>query len=327
MVYTHSLFIIRLKMMYSDCDRVEGEKYGEEGVESCPFTEAKVKTEKIKKSNSTHTVKDDARDDTSLYTTMDELQTELKNRSIFGKTFDKFCTWPYGKLRDLTKGEYDVLALKESVSQYGNKYTMLLYSKKVNISTLRHQFWTNTKIEEIVHSTLPYENKRLVMKNNIICLEEGPVARLNITGKFQKKGLNHPVVCCQFTLSRLLLESIASKQLVEEEGKKKTTSVEVSDDGSDLKEKTMQSTGGKVTRETVTTDFAMYDWACNLKYKDLPWYIKKDNRHKRTRVLGVRFVEHKGTARKVVLTEDGSIFRLRSPKLETYVRAGSMLPF
>jgi hypothetical protein len=312
-------------MMYSQCDKVEGEKYSEEGMESCFFTEAKVKQEKTK-SKSTHTVNDDARDDTSLYTTMDELQTELKNRSFFGKTFDKFCTWPYGKLTHLAKGEYDVLALKESVSQYGNKYTMLLYSKKVNVSTLRHQFWTNTKIDDILHSTLPYENKRLVMKNNIISLEEGPVARLNITGKFQKKGLNYPVVCCAFTLSRLLLESIASKQLVEE-GKKRTSSLEVSDDGSDLQEKTMQSTGGKVAGETVTNGFAMYDWACNIKYKDLPCYIKKDNRHKLTRVLGVRFVEHKGTARKVVLTEDGSIFRLRAPKLERFVRAGSILPF
>ena len=148
-------------MMYSDCDRVEGEKCGEEGVESCFFTEAKVKPEKIKKSNSTHTVNDDARDETSFFTTLDELQTELKNRSIFGKTFDNFSTLAYGKLQYLVKGEYDVLALKESVSQYGKKHTMLLYSKKINVSTLRRQFWTNTKIDHILNSTLPYENKRL----------------------------------------------------------------------------------------------------------------------------------------------------------------------
>jgi len=307
-------------MMYSDCDRVEGEKCGEEGVESCFFTEAKVKPEKIKKSNSTHTVNDDARDETSFFTTLDELQTELKNRSIFGKTFDNFSTLAYGKLQYLVKGEYDVLALKESVSQYGKKHTMLLYSKKINVSTLRRQFWTNTKIDHILNSTLPYENKRLLMKNKIICLDEGPVARLTITGIHKMRGFPHPVVYCEFALSSQLLAKVASREPVQEMG----TCIMETTEQPDV-DKKMQATWGKVNLRPGMN--AMNDWSHTVKYEDVPWYLKKDHdddthHHK---VIDVKCIQHKGKMRKVVLTSYGNIFRFRSAKLEKYVRPGFQL--
>ena len=308
-------------MMYSDCDRVEGEKCGEEGVESCFFTEAKVKPEKIKKSNSTHTVNDDARDETSFFTSMDVmLQTELKNRSIFGKTFDKFCTWPYGKLRNLAKGEYDVLALKESVSQYGNKYTMLLYSKKVNISTLRHQFWTNTKIDHVLNSTLPYEKKRLLMKNKIICLDEGSVAILTITGINRMQGVPHPVVYCEFALSSQLLAKVASREPVQE----MVNCIMETTEEQDV-DKKMQATRGEVSVRLGMN--AMKDWSHTVKYEDLPWYLKKDHKDDTNyyKVIETKCIQHKGKMRKVVLTSNGNIFRFRSAKLEKYVRPGFLL--
>jgi hypothetical protein len=298
--------------MNTHCKKVEGDKYNERVGICCPTKDKKVKPD-ITKTKSRHTVKE-ARDDN--LTALDEMRMELKCESPFIERYIQFGRNTHCKLRYLANGVYDVMAMQETLTRYGKKFSMILQSP----GTL--QFLSNTKIEYRMQHCLPKEKMKLVMEKNIIFLDEGPVARLTITGKHQKKGFPHPEVYCEFCLSSQLLAKVASRESVEEMGTC-ITDITVQPDV----DKKMQATRGNVNVRPGMN--AINDWIHTVKYEDVPWYFKKDNEDDmcKYKVIDAKWIQHKGKMRKVVITSDGNIFRFRSPKLEKYARPGFELHY
>ena len=296
--------------MDTHSEKVECEKYHEREGMWFPNKDKNVKPD-MTKTKSIHTV-NEARDDN--LTALDELRMELKCESPFSKRYIQFSRNPCCKLRNLANGVYDVMAMKEMVTRYGKTFSMILHT----IRTL--QYLSNTKIEYRMQHCLPSEKMKHVMEKNIIFLDEGPVARLTITGKHKKKGFPHTVVHCEFSLSSQLLAKVASRESVEEMG---ITDITEEPDV----DKKMQATRGKVNVQPGMN--AINDWIHPVKYEDVPWYLKKDNEDDMCKyiVIDAKYIQHKGKMRKVVVTSDGNIFRFRSPKLEKYARPGFELHY
>ena len=58
------------------------------------------------------------------------------------------------------------------------------------------------------------------------------------------------------------------------------------------------------------------EWAGVLEYKKVPLY-----RRKSLKILDVKSVQHKGKKRKLLLAEDGTVYKVKSSKLEDIVKA------
>jgi hypothetical protein len=62
-------------------------------------------------------------------------------------------------------------------------------------------------------------------------------------------------------------------------------------------------------------------WAGILDYERVP-LLPASNKRKKLKVLDVKPVEHKGQKRKLVLTENGTVYKVKRSKLEDNVKAG-----
>ena len=64
------------------------------------------------------------------------------------------------------------------------------------------------------------------------------------------------------------------------------------------------------------------DWAGIIQYSDTPIIKQRKGNEATTRVLDVSNVEHKGQKRKLVLTDDGNVYRVKASRLEKEITAG-----
>ena len=65
------------------------------------------------------------------------------------------------------------------------------------------------------------------------------------------------------------------------------------------------------------------DWSGYVDYKSVPMLSSKN---KDTKVLDVKTVTHNSQKRKLVLLEDGTVYKIKKSKLEDQVSPGLILP-
>ena len=65
------------------------------------------------------------------------------------------------------------------------------------------------------------------------------------------------------------------------------------------------------------------DWSGYVEYKSVPMLSSKN---KDTKVLDVKTVTHNSQKRKLVLLEDGTVYKIKKSKLEDHVSPGLILP-
>ena len=65
------------------------------------------------------------------------------------------------------------------------------------------------------------------------------------------------------------------------------------------------------------------DWSAYVEYKSVPMLSSKN---KDTKVLDVKTVTHNSQKRKLVLLEDGTVYKIKKSKLEDHVSPGLILP-
>ena len=63
------------------------------------------------------------------------------------------------------------------------------------------------------------------------------------------------------------------------------------------------------------------DWSDLLDNKKVP-LLPANKKRNAVKVLDVKSVEHKGQKRKLLLTEDGTVYKVKRSKLENNVEAG-----
>ena len=63
------------------------------------------------------------------------------------------------------------------------------------------------------------------------------------------------------------------------------------------------------------------DWTGILNYERVP-LLPASNKREKLKVLDVKPVEHKGQKRKLVLTENGTVYKVKQSKLEDNVKSG-----
>ena len=64
------------------------------------------------------------------------------------------------------------------------------------------------------------------------------------------------------------------------------------------------------------------DWVGLVNYEETPMLQQKKKENERTRVRDVGYTEHKGSKRKLIMTEDGSVFRVKKSKMGNDIRPG-----
>ena len=65
------------------------------------------------------------------------------------------------------------------------------------------------------------------------------------------------------------------------------------------------------------------DWSAYVDYKSVSMLSSKN---KDTKVLDVKTVTHNSQKRKLVLLEDGNVYKIKKSKLEDHVSPGLILP-
>ena len=98
-------------------------------------------------------------------------------------------------LKSLPLGSYNVMAMRETKTQFGEKYIML-------VATDLNGTHSNKEIERHMRKSLTKEQKEKIRdpKRNYLTLFEKPLAVLNITG-WGRTPQRHVIVYCNLTLT------------------------------------------------------------------------------------------------------------------------------
>lgn len=67
------------------------------------------------------------------------------------------------------------------------------------------------------------------------------------------------------------------------------------------------------------------DWVGLVKYQDAPALQKRNGFAATTRILDVGYTQHKGKKRKLVLTEEGSVYKIKASRLENEIKPGDFV--
>ena len=102
-------------------------------------------------------------------------------------------------LKNLPLGPYNIMAMREAQTQFGEKYIMLLATDQNGTLGL---CYSNKEIERHMRENLTDEKKEKIRdpKRNYLTLFEKPLAVLNITG-WGRTPQRHVIVYCNLTLA------------------------------------------------------------------------------------------------------------------------------
>ena len=131
---------------------------------------------------------------------------------------DNYCNaFSYNKiihLKDLPLGSYNIMAMRETQTQYGEKYIMLIDQN----GTLG-LCYSNKYIETYIRENLSDAEKEQIRepKRNYLTLYEKPLAILNIT-RWGRTPQRHVVVYCNIALAKDM-EKYSIKHLREQVAK------------------------------------------------------------------------------------------------------------
>ena len=297
-------------------------------------------------------------------------------------------------LKNLPLGPYNIMAMQEAQTQFGEKYIMLLATDQNGTLGL---CYSNKEIERYMRENLAEEQKEKIRdpKRNYLTLFEKPLAVLNITG-WGRTPQRHVIVHYNFTLAaEMEKNSIKSLRVqitrdIQEEKLKMacvdpTRSVDyppflVRDEmepykhmqnlaelplgsthtvtaigyidhyeqqklivklddgityqgGEHLERRKEQLTKmckiviSKTKLLSTRKKFAVCkvvqkgDWTGLLDYEKVP-LLPANKKRNAVKVLDVKSVEHKEQKRKLLLTEDGTVYKVKRSKLENNVEAG-----
>ena len=297
-------------------------------------------------------------------------------------------------LKNLPLGSYNVMAMRETQTQFGEKYIMLLAT---DLNGTLKPCYSNKEIERHMRENLTKEQKEKIRdpKRNYLTLFGKPLAVLNITG-WGRTPQRNVIVYCNLTLAaemekdsiKSLREQItreiqeekskmASAHLtmpvesppvltreemvpykhmrnlaelplgsthtvtaigyIEHYGQQKLV-VKLGDGilyqaGENLERQKEQLTEmckiviSKTKLSQTRKKFAVCkivqhgDWAGVLDYDDVPLLPAKKKRSA-LKVLDVKPVEHRGQKRKLLLAEDGTVYKVKRSRMENNVEAG-----
>lgn len=342
---------------------------------------------------------------------MGHIRQEISNKTHFGNICRQYKTARLVKLQHLKPGDYSVIAMKETVTQFGTKYVMLLdLGEKGGIA----QCYPNKKVEECVGLVLPQHKRSLVSKDKVICLDTSPIGILTITGQGRTQ-FGNLFVYCTFVFSRNIWDIFSPIQVNGPDSKDKLEEKEEIADTADNSgqndnknislQSQLQNTFPLIPRDEMVMykqmpnlvslplhsvhtvkRFGFYNWfgqeklvvelgdgvvyqagnsvqeqieklhpGCKLviektrmcqtskktfavcrvveegnwagliSYEQAPMYTKSKPQGGVAKVRDMCLVQHKGKKRKLVLTEDGNVYRIKAPKLEQQIRPGWIL--
>ena len=298
-------------------------------------------------------------------------------------------------LKNLPLGSYNVMAIRETQTQFGEKYIMLVAT---DLSGTLGLCYSNKEIERHMRESLTEEQKEKIRdpKRNYLTLFEKPLAVLNITG-WGRTPQRHVIVYCNLTLpAEMEKDSIKSlreqitREIQEEKSKmacvdstmpvdsppvlareemvpykhmqnlaelplgsthtvvavghiehygQQKLVVKLGDGilyqaGENLEQQKEQLKNGcniiinkaRVNNST-KRKFAICkivergDWVGVVDYEKVP-LLPVNKKRNAVKVLDVKSVEHKGVKRKLLLAEDGTVYKVKCSKLENNVEAG-----
>ena len=302
-------------------------------------------------------------------------------------------------LKDFPIGSYNVMAVREIHTKFGEKYIMLVdRNGEGNLGLC----YSNKSIETYLQENLTDADKDQIRdpKRNYMTLFNKPLALLNITG-WGRTPHRHVVVYCNIRLTEEMdkysikhLQNKLKEQINDEHVKlenalqKSRESMEIVplltreemipykrvknladlplgathaveamgcidhygqqrlvvklDDGElyqageDLEQQKEQLTYRckiiitKTKLSSTRKKFALCkivqpgDWAGVLDY-DKVHLLPSNNKRKRVQVLDVKSVEHKGKKRKLLLTAEGNVYKIKRSKLEETVQPGQFI--
>ena len=112
-------------------------------------------------------------------------------------------------LKNLPLGSYNVMAMRETQTQFGEKYIMLVAT---DLSGTLGLCYSNKEIERHMRTEGTDEQKEKIRdpKRNYLTLSEKPLAVLNITG-WGRTPQRHVIVYCNLTLPAFLKPFLPSK--------------------------------------------------------------------------------------------------------------------
>ena len=298
------------------------------------------------------------------------------------------------QLKNLPLGSYNVMAMRETQTQFGQKYIMLLTTYLNGTLGL---CYSNKEIERFVRENLTDEEKEKIRdpKRNYLTLFEKPLAFLSITG-WGRTPQRNVIVYCNLTLAEEMekdsiksLREQITREIHDEKSKMACADPTISVESppflvreemvpykhmQNLAELPLGSThtvtaigyidhygqqklvvklddgityqGGEHLerrKEQLTKmckivisktkllptrkKFALCkvvqkrDWTGLLDYEKVP-LLPANKKRNAVKVLDVKSVEHKGQKRKLLLTEDGTVYKVKRSKLENNVEAG-----
>ena len=296
-------------------------------------------------------------------------------------------------LKNLPLGSYNVMAMRETQTQFGEKYIMLV---AIDLNGTLGLCYSNKQIERHMRENLTKEQKEKIRdpKRNYLTLFGKPLAVLNITG-WGRTPQRNVIVYCNLTLAaEMEKDSIKSlrEQITREiqEEKSKMASADLTmpvesppvltreeivpykhmrnlaelplgsthtvtaigyikhygqqklvvklgdgmlyQAGENLERQKEQLTEmckiviSKTKLSQTRKKFAVCkivqhgDWAGVLDYDEVPLLPAKKKRSA-LKVLDVKSVEHRGQKRKLLLAEDGTVYKVKRSKMEN-VKAG-----
>ena len=325
----------------------------------------------------------------------DAIAEKQNNLQFLDKYSSAFSNNKIIHLKNLPLGSYNIMAMREAQTQFGEKYIMLLATDQSGTLGL---CYSNKEIERYMRENLAEEQKDKIRnpKRNYLTLFEKPLAVLNITG-WGRTPQRNVIVYCNLTLAAEMekncikslreqitreiqeeklkmacvdptrsvgsppvltreemmpykhIQNLAELPLgsthtvvaighIEHYGQEKLV-VKLDDGilyqaGNNLEQQKEQLKNGckiimnKVrvnnsTKRRFGLDKVLQkgDWASVLDYEKVP-LLPASNKHSVLKVLDVKPVEHKGQKRKLLLTVDGTVYKVKRSKLENNVEAG-----
>jgi hypothetical protein len=175
--------------------------------QKCRRQKRKIKTT-IQTGDKTGTEVED--NNSRLKAAMDEVEKRQKDKKRVNVIFRAYARARHGQLSQLELGTYNVTAMKPCKHKYGRKYVMLL---EVDDGLL--PCYSNCDIETEVNMKLSKERMLELQRQNVLYLENSPVATLSITGRRRDKR-GHLIACCQFRFSQPWNEFACIEEEVEE---------------------------------------------------------------------------------------------------------------
>lgn len=206
------------------------------------------------------------------------------------------CAFSNNKIihvKDLLQGSYNVIALRETQTQYGEKYTMLLATDKIG---MLGRCYSNNYIETYLHCNLTDAEEEIRdRKRKYLTLYEKPLAVLKITG-WGRTPHRNVVVYSNITLAKDM-EQYAFKHLQEQVKK------EIQDEEAKLRQLVAHTmTPTKVLPLLSREEMVSYKQMQNLAEPPL------GSTHI---VVGIGHVEHYGQEKLFVKLDDSTIYQAR----------------